>query len=699
MSRRFLGSIHLYPLLLAGCGSLGGNASAPDPEVGQDHAAIVGVGATNQSKRNYLGTYHPDSGLWTMFNNRPGTMDNNTPLTFYYGGGPTAKPLVGDWNGDGTETQGIWDSGYFLLSDTLGNSFNTIPVFQFGNVDDIPLAGDWDGDGTTTIGVYRPSTCTFFLRNSNTTGPVDIQTTLPSVAPPNATKCDPRYLPVTGDWTGAGFDGIGVFRPSIGFWWLGSNLGTLVGTFTFGAGDSNLPIVGDWDQDGVASVGVMSAVDGTFSLRNYSALHGTRDPGNPEMYQTNSAFAAGDLAIAGDWLPSQRPTYSTAPASLSSFFPIGVFYQQSSRFPTWSSRGINTVVMCPASGPLQEAGGIVDTDPGSKLSNWSTAAVTAGFKMIRPLPRDAGGNYQSTYDSSQGFLDSILAYEEVDEPEAWTGSDYSVSLSTLQTKYSQLNGVKPMQLNLTQNILGAGMTTTEYWGFGDACDGPGDDPASPYINCYGAPGVPGYATAYSDWISVDIYPVTEQGLNLDTIGYTMDKLRRWAPSKPMMAYVEASDIYADGHAPSGAQLNAEVWSAIVHGARGIIYFPPADCNHGDGCQIDDGVTADLDTAMKALNPLITSCASWLQTTVNPSSFGMSAWAPLDVGWRTDGTYNYFIVVNPTGTTQSNAIMYLRGFTPGHDVTRIGGESGTLTVFGSGYFIDTFQPYQTHIYRY
>jgi len=38
----------------------------------------------------------------------------------------------------------------------------------------IPIVGDWDGNGTTTIGVYEPSTASFYLRNSNTPGVADI---------------------------------------------------------------------------------------------------------------------------------------------------------------------------------------------------------------------------------------------------------------------------------------------------------------------------------------------------------------------------------------------------------------------------------------------------------------------------------------------------------------------------------------------
>ena len=38
----------------------------------------------------------------------------------------------------------------------------------------IPLAGDWDGNGTETIGLYNPATSTFYLRNTTSLqGPND----------------------------------------------------------------------------------------------------------------------------------------------------------------------------------------------------------------------------------------------------------------------------------------------------------------------------------------------------------------------------------------------------------------------------------------------------------------------------------------------------------------------------------------------
>ncbi len=36
------------------------------------------------------------------------------------------------------------------------------------------MIDDWDGDGTDTVGVFRPSETTVYLPNTNTTGPAEV---------------------------------------------------------------------------------------------------------------------------------------------------------------------------------------------------------------------------------------------------------------------------------------------------------------------------------------------------------------------------------------------------------------------------------------------------------------------------------------------------------------------------------------------
>lgn len=114
-------------------------------------------------------------------------------------------PVVGDWNGNGIDTIGVYRNGVFYLrnSNTIGFADISVP---FGAPGDQPIAGDWNGDGVDTIGVYRNSTGTFFLRNNNTAGPAQMVFSLGI----------PGDIAITGDWNGDGIDTVGVFRPGNG---------------------------------------------------------------------------------------------------------------------------------------------------------------------------------------------------------------------------------------------------------------------------------------------------------------------------------------------------------------------------------------------------------------------------------------------------------------------------------------------------
>jgi hypothetical protein len=45
--------------------------------------------------------------------------------------------------------------------------------FYFGNPGDQILVGDWDGDGDDTVGVYRPSNGMLYVNLENTNGSAD----------------------------------------------------------------------------------------------------------------------------------------------------------------------------------------------------------------------------------------------------------------------------------------------------------------------------------------------------------------------------------------------------------------------------------------------------------------------------------------------------------------------------------------------
>ena len=129
-----------------------------------DNISIYTCTAPGTLDRDTVGIFRPSNGITFLKNtNASGFAD----IALNYGQ-PGDYPVVGDWDGNGTDTIGVYRNGTFYLRNS-----NTIGVadiqFAFGQPGDQPIAGDWDNDGIDTIGVFRNGT--FQLRNSNSAGP------------------------------------------------------------------------------------------------------------------------------------------------------------------------------------------------------------------------------------------------------------------------------------------------------------------------------------------------------------------------------------------------------------------------------------------------------------------------------------------------------------------------------------------------
>ena len=116
-------------------------------------------------------------------------------MTFRYGPKlAAAVPVIGDWNGDGTDTVGIFrsDVGVFYLrhTNTAGFADSTIKVFHLAGMP--VVAGDWDGDGNESVGNFDVATSRFFLRNGYVDALADY---VFMFRPPNTDD-----QPVAGNW-------------------------------------------------------------------------------------------------------------------------------------------------------------------------------------------------------------------------------------------------------------------------------------------------------------------------------------------------------------------------------------------------------------------------------------------------------------------------------------------------------------------
>ena len=223
------------------------------------------------------GVFRPANGLLYLKNsNDTGFAD----VALNYGTGGD-YPVVGDWDGNGSATIGIYRNGSFYLRNANTIGFAEV-VFPFGTPGDQPVAGDWNGDGVDTIGVYRPSTGQFLLRNSNTAGPEEMSFYMGNVGD----------VGIAGDWDGNGIDTTGVFRPSNGVIFLKNTNSSGFADIALNYGlPGDSPVTGDWDNNGTDTIGIYR--NGSFYLRN-SNTNGFAELvfglGNP-----------GDIPISGNW--------------------------------------------------------------------------------------------------------------------------------------------------------------------------------------------------------------------------------------------------------------------------------------------------------------------------------------------------------------------------------------------------------------
>jgi hypothetical protein len=129
----------------------------------------------------------------------------------------------------------------------------------------------------------------------------------------------PGWNPVVGDWSGTGHDGIGVFDPSTGTWYLRNedNAGPPdAGAFRYG-GVGWLPVVGDWDGNGTTTVGVVNPDGPNGQLQWF--LRNSNSAGAPDIAPFTYGLS-GWRPTAGDWSGSGRSTIGVVDPSSDTWY-------------------------------------------------------------------------------------------------------------------------------------------------------------------------------------------------------------------------------------------------------------------------------------------------------------------------------------------------------------------------------------------
>jgi hypothetical protein len=204
------------------------------------------------------------------------------PDESFFFGVPGDIPFLGDWDGDGIDTPGLYRPGngfaYVINRRETGVADRS---WFMGIPGDIPLAGDWDGDGTDTFSVYRPSEGKVYINNVNAT----------TVAQDEYFFGVPGDTPFAIDFDGDGVDDLGLHRVATGFVYMtdartgGVRDGDVAGTdleFFWGIG-GDVVFAGDWTADGIDSPGLLRPSE-TRAFFRYANTEGVADEDWPTQF-------------------------------------------------------------------------------------------------------------------------------------------------------------------------------------------------------------------------------------------------------------------------------------------------------------------------------------------------------------------------------------------------------------------------------
>jgi hypothetical protein len=287
-------NLNAYTLTVAKAGTGSGTVTATGINCGTDCSQVVNSGtqvaltATAASGSTFAGwtgtgcsstvTVTGNMTCTATFNNDVASMDR---VGLY-------RPSTGEWFLD-QSGNGAWDGCQVDLC-----------VQSFGAAGTVPVVGEWDASGLTQLGLFFPGAGEWYLdKNTNETWDgcaVDL-CVVSSGAQGN--------IPVAGKWTSGGYDRLGVFHPTTGYWYLDKN-----GDGTFGSCrrdqcaylsvymNGDLPVVGDWDGDGVAHLGLFRPSTGQWFLE----YNGNRSWNGCGKDRCIGSFGVpGDRPVTGDW--------------------------------------------------------------------------------------------------------------------------------------------------------------------------------------------------------------------------------------------------------------------------------------------------------------------------------------------------------------------------------------------------------------
>lgn len=358
--------------------------------------------------------------------------------------------------------------------------------------------------------------------------------------------------------------------------------------------------------------------------------------------------------------PEGRPTDEN-------FFPIAVWLQQPRNAERYRAAGINLYVglwrgpTAEQLAQLEQAGmPVICAQNAFALEN-RDRAIIAGW-----MHGDEPDNAQSL-GSGRGYGPPILPEKIIEDYRHLRATDSS----------------RPVLLN-----LGQGVAWDNYIGRGVRRNHPEDYPD--YLKgC--------------DIGSFDIYPVVhsspEISGKLEFVARGVARMADWTRGeKPVWNCIECTSISNPPAKATPAQIRAEVWMALVHGSRGLIYFVHQfKPEPREAALLDDPPTL---AAVTAINRQIRELAPVLNSpTITGGVTIASAKADVPVAVimkRAAGGVFIFAVNLRNESTRATFSLREKEPVPARRADVLD-ESRTISVQG-GNFSDEFAPYAVHLYQ-
>lgn len=204
-----------------------------------------------------------------------------------------------------------------------------------------------------------------------------------------------------------------------------------------------------------------------------------------------------------------------------------------------------------------------------------------------------------------------------------------------------------------------------------------------------------------DIASFDIYPAvhrddTVRG-NLWYVAHGVSRLRRWTGDRKIVwNCIECTRISNPTIKPTPHQVRAEVWMAIIHGSRGLIYF----AHQFKPTFIEAGLLADPEMleAVTKTNREIHSLAAVINSPTVTGAASVKSSAPnvpVHVMVKRHGGATYLFAVS-LYHEETDAVFRVTGLAT-EEATEVLGEGRSVRV-EKGQFADTFKGYDVHLYR-